>query len=253
MFAERFVPRFPIRAARLVDEHERAQPTLARLHQREGFVTLVERAEAAGEQRQRVGMADERELAREKIFEGDELLVLRDHGIGRLFPRQPDVRAEAALRPRALVARLHDAAARARDDHEARVRDLAREFHGLLILDLIRLRAGRAEDGDLARGRIRLEQFEGVAQLAHRGLDHAHVAAVLNVGEQFQRALDEVRDEVGIVPAALERDEFVNAPAQLGISGRPFQFLHGRERSGARGGRNGGGVGCGRNQAATSE
>ena len=38
-------------------------------------------------------------------------------GIGRLFPRQADVRAETPLRPAPFVARLHDAGTGTGDDH----------------------------------------------------------------------------------------------------------------------------------------
>ena len=42
--------------------------------------------------------------------------------------------------------------------------------------------------------RIGGKEPEGVAQLAKRGLNHAHVAAVLHVREQLQRVLDNIGD-----------------------------------------------------------
>ena len=100
------------------------------------LVTFIERAEAAGEQHNRVRVADENEFAGEKIFEGDELLVLGDDRVGALFPRQADVHAETVFRPGAFVAGLHDAGPGAGDDHEAGGGNFFAELAGLLVFGL---------------------------------------------------------------------------------------------------------------------
>ena len=87
---------------------------LAGLDQRERLERLVERAEAAGEEREPVGLLHERELAGEEVAEvhelrvaGEELLVVASNGSRMLTPN-------ALLRPRALDAGLHDPGAGAR-------------------------------------------------------------------------------------------------------------------------------------------
>ena len=149
-------------------------------------------------------------------------------GIGALFPRQADVHAETVFGPGAFVPGLHDARSGAGDDHEAGFHNLAPEIHGLLIFHLVRLRPGRAENGDLADVRIRREEAEGVAQFAQRGLDHPHVAGLLHVGQQFERVFDDVGDLVFVVAAAFEGDEFLDAALQFQIgggSGRLFPLI----------------------------
>ena len=133
-------------------------------------------------------------------------------GIGALLPRQADVRAKAVFQSRAFVAGVHDAAARAGDDHEPGFGNLAAEFDRLLVFHLGRLRARGAEDGHLALVRVGRKELEGVAQFAQRGLDDAHVAAVLDVGQQFERVFHDVLHRVGIVSAALVGDQFLDAP-----------------------------------------
>src|SRR5262249_17800277 len=112
MLADMLVPRLPISPARTIDQDQRHQLDLARLHERERLVTLVHRTEAAGEQRDGVRMPDEYEFAREKVFERDQLFVFADDRVGALFPGQSDVGAETLFKSRAFVSGLHDAAAR---------------------------------------------------------------------------------------------------------------------------------------------
>ena len=129
---------------------------------------------------------------------------------------------KAVFRPGAFVSGLHDARPGAGDDHEAGLRNLAPEIHGLLVFQLVRLRPGGAENRDLADARIRREQPEGVAQFAQRGLDDAHVAGVLHVGQQLERVFDDVGDLGFVVAAAFEFDEFPNPPFQFRVGGRFF-------------------------------
>ena len=91
----------------------------------------------------------------------------------------------------------------ARDDHPLCVGHLACELRGQEVLRFVGLGAGRTEDGDLALGRVRREEPERVPQFAHRALDQLDVAAVLDVFEQFDRVVDNVGDQIGVVPTAL--------------------------------------------------
>ena len=75
---------------------------------------------------------------------------------------------------------------------------------------------------------IRREQPERVAQFPQRGLDDAHVAGVLHVGQQFQRVFDDVGDFGFVVAAAFELDEFLDALFQFQVGGGlrvAFSFL----------------------------
>ena len=109
---------------------------------------FVERAEAAGEGRDRAGLAQEGELAGEEVAEGDELRVVADDFVGVLLEGQHDVEAEAFFRARALLRRAHDAVARAGDGHEAGLGHEAGEFGRAGEGGGGRPRAGRAEDAD---------------------------------------------------------------------------------------------------------
>jgi hypothetical protein len=109
---------------------------------------------------------DEDELAGEEVFEGDELLVFGDDGVGGLFPREADVDAEAVFGGGAFVAGLHDAGAGAGDDHVAGLDDLGAELDGLFVFDVVGLGAGGAEDGDLALLVIGRKDAEGVTEFA---------------------------------------------------------------------------------------
>ena len=82
MFADVFVPRFPIRATGSIHQDERHETALAGLHQSERFEAFVHRAEAAGEKDDGVGVANEDQFAREEVFERDELLVFVDDRVG---------------------------------------------------------------------------------------------------------------------------------------------------------------------------
>ena len=70
-----FLPVAPVAAAGRVHEHHRQHLALAGLDQRERLEALVVRAEAAREQRDRVRVLDEGELAAEEVPEVDELRV----------------------------------------------------------------------------------------------------------------------------------------------------------------------------------
>jgi hypothetical protein len=54
--------------------------------------------------------------------------------------------------------------------------------------------------------------LNAVAQLAHRRLDHAHVAARLDVVEQFEGIFNDVDHEVGVVTASLILNQLFDSP-----------------------------------------
>ena len=96
---------------------------------------------------------------------------------------------------------------------------LRAEVGGLLIFQFVGLRARGAEDGDFAFAGVGREEAEGVAQFAQRGLDDAHVAGVLHVGQEFQGVFDDVGDFGFVVAAAFELDQLLNAFRQFGVGG----------------------------------
>jgi hypothetical protein len=66
-------------------------PDLAGLAQRGGLEQLVERAEAAGEDHERARVADEHDLAREEVVEGQRQV---DPAVLELLVRELDVQAD---------------------------------------------------------------------------------------------------------------------------------------------------------------
>src|SRR5262249_23281458 len=107
---------------------------------REDLEELVERAEAAGEDHQRLRQVGEPELAHEEVVEL-EMQALGDIRVGALLERQPDVQADRlpAAFAGAAVGGLHDPGAAARRDDET------------VILRLQRLGPRREQPRELAR------------------------------------------------------------------------------------------------------
>src|SRR5437868_4021392 len=171
-------------------------------------------------------MPDRRQSAREEVLERDELLVVLDDGVGALFPRQADVRAETAFRARALVACLHDPRASPRDDHPARVRDAPRKFNSLLIFLLGRSCPGGAENSDFAGAGPGREQFERVPQFPERRGDDPDVAPSFNIAQQSQPLFDDVGYQILVMSPAFERDQLVDPVPQFQFRWRPIVSIH---------------------------
>ena len=116
----------PVLAA--VEDHEQLLRELLRLRQRQDLEHLVERAEAAGKNHQRLGQVGEPELAHEEVVEL-EVQALGDVAVGPLLERQADVEADAlaAGLVGAAIGGLHDAGPAARADDEAVARFLERQ------------------------------------------------------------------------------------------------------------------------------
>ena len=121
-----------------------------------------------------------------KYLRVTSFLSSRMTGLALCSQGEADVDAEAFLGAGAFVPGLHDARAGAGDDHEPGRRDLAAELDPLLILLPRRLRPGGAEHGYLAHMGVGREELEGETQLPERGLDHPHVATVLDVLQQLE-------------------------------------------------------------------
>ena len=98
-------------------------------------------------------------------------LVVVSNGSSMLTPN-------AFSAPGALDARLHDPGPGAGDDHPVERGHRGGELAGLHVERVVGLRAGRAEDRDLARGAVRREHVEGVAHLLQRGVGDLEIAAV---------------------------------------------------------------------------
>ena len=82
----------------LAEQQDRQRPHLAGLDQRQQLEHLVERAEAAGEHRDRARAQQEVHLAQREIVEL-EAQVRRDVGVRQLLVRQHDVEADRFLAP----------------------------------------------------------------------------------------------------------------------------------------------------------
>src|SRR5262249_53105471 len=146
LLADVILPAAPVIAAGTIDENDRHGHALAGLHERENFEPLVHRSETAGEERDRVTGAHKHQLAREEVFEIDELWIAVDEGIGFLPEWQPNRKAKRWLSPRAAMPGGHDPAASAGDDHPPGGGHHFAEFGGGDVIVVRFLRARRAED-----------------------------------------------------------------------------------------------------------
>ena len=129
------VSRAPVEQPRPVlgaDEDDREVADLAGLDEGQRLEQLVERAEAAGQDHERVGVLHEHRLAREEV---PELHGEVDVGIERLLVGQLDVAADrqAAGLLAAAVGGLHDPRPAAGDDRPAVAGQPAPDVAGLLV------------------------------------------------------------------------------------------------------------------------
>ena len=142
-------PVLPVGAAGHVEEHDRRRLRLAGLEEGEQLEGLVEGAEAAGEQHERVGLLDELELAGEEVAEVDELRIVGDELAGGRLERQADAHAERVVGAGALDPGLHDPGPGAGDHHPVARGHRRGEPAGLVVERVVGLGAGGAEDRDL--------------------------------------------------------------------------------------------------------
>jgi hypothetical protein len=177
------------------------------------------RPETAGEERDRVRLLHEEELAREEVPEADQLLVVADRRVGRLLPRQADVDAEALLTAGAALRRAHDPVARAGDDHPAGARERLRETARLLVLGRARRRARAAEDRDLAHVLPRRKDPQCVADLLQRAVDQLQVAARRLLLQQLYRRDAHLAHQLGVGRRPELRLRLLDQGADRGVDG----------------------------------
>src|SRR4051794_37620567 len=160
-----------------VDQADRELVDLAGLDQRQRLEELVERAEAAGQDDERVRVADEHDLAREEVV---ELERVGDVAVGVLLEGQLDVQADRARAglARAAVGGLHGAGPAPGDDGEAGLAEPPADPAGELVLPRARRRARRAEDRDAAMDPVQRAE-------AHLDLGR-HARDALFVGDEAQ-------------------------------------------------------------------
>ena len=154
LFLDESLPRLPIIAARLVEHYDRQHVVLAGLHERDDFHSLIERAEPAGQQADRVGLFHEHQFAREKVFHVHQLGVAGDDLVGRLLEGEQDVQPHRIFPSRPHVSRLHDAARRARENEPMAGGHCAAELDGHAVGGMIGRRPRRAEHRHLAHAAI---------------------------------------------------------------------------------------------------
>ena len=189
---------------------------LPRLHQRQDFGQLVERAKAARKHHQRARQVRKPELAHEEVVELERQLA-REVGIRPLLVRQPDVEADglAAGLGGAAVGGLHDAAAAAgANDVAVRVRRQALRPGGDQARELAR-RVVVVAERTLGRQPRGAEEHDRVANAL--ALERVHRLEVF--GEDAQRArivaVEELLVLVGDWIARMDRSNSWSAGALL--------------------------------------
>ena len=150
------------------DQDHREVAHLAGLDEGQCLEQLVHRAEAAGQDHERIGVLDEHHLAREEVAEIDAQVHVR---VLPLLVGQLDVAADR--QPTALatapVGGLHDARPAAGDDRVARLGQPAPDGPRQLVLGAVDRGAGRAEHGDRrAHCRHRIEPLDELGEDAQR-------------------------------------------------------------------------------------
>jgi len=156
------------------DEDHREGPDLVGLHEHERLEEFIKRAEPARGDDERVGVADEADLAREEVVEVQrEVEVV----VGRLLERQLDVepdRQRAGVL-RSAVGRLHATGATARDDLHALCPQATADLPRELVVRIAVGHARRSEHRYSARHRA--QRRERVVELG------AYAVEPLDLGE----------------------------------------------------------------------
>jgi len=149
-------------------EHDRELDDLPGLNQRERLPELVHRAEAAGEDDEPAGVANEHDLAGEEVVELERDVAV---GVAALLEGQLDVEADGQRAGvlGAVVGRLHQAGTAAGDDRHAALADDAGGRARELVVRVVRRRARGAEE---ARGRTDVrKRLEAHPKLVADALD----------------------------------------------------------------------------------
>src|SRR5262249_45172710 len=91
IFGQKFHPGLPVIASWPVEHHDRNDPRLARLHQRQHFESFIHRSEAARKKSEGVRFLHEVQFAIEKIIEVNQLRIAFDDRVRLLLERQPNI------------------------------------------------------------------------------------------------------------------------------------------------------------------
>jgi len=196
-------------------QHHRELADLVGLDQRERLPQLVHRPEAAREDHEPAGVADEHDLAYEEVVELERDVAV---GVAALLERQLDVQAH---RQRtgvlgATVGGLHQARAAARDDRHAALSDDARGLAREGVVGVVGLCAGRAEEA--GRGAHARQGVEPHADLFADAV-YAVLVGQRGADRRFLRG-----DDLLVKRAGLARHEAPEARWPALPRGRPPRF-----------------------------
>jgi len=162
------------------------------------FESLVQGAETAWHQHERLGLLDEHQFASEEVLEVDELGISGDIGVCGGLEGQHDVYAERPVPPGALVAGLHDPGACAGDDHPSPVGDGTREVPGQRVFRPALGGPGGSEDCGLADVAVRGEHAERVAHLLEGGIGNLAVQTGDGILGKRQRGRHHLEHHLGV-------------------------------------------------------
>ena len=216
----------PVRPAGHVEQHHGARLRLPRLEQRQQLERLVERAEATGEEHERVGLLDELELPGEEVPEVHELRVAVGEQARRRLERELDRDPERLLGARTLEPGFHDAGARAGDDHPIVRSHLRRERSRLLVERIAGLCARGADDRELPRCPVGRERVERVAHLLERGVGQLQVATVRTVSREAHGGCDNLEHLVGVRRVGYALHDLRDLGVERGVAGSVARELH---------------------------
>ena len=174
----------------------------------------------------------EHEFAGEEVFEGDELRVIGDDGVGALLEGQHDIHAETMLTAGAFLRRSHDAVCAAGDGHVPLFHHSPGELKGQLIVGIVGRRACRSEHADLQSVPVALEYSKGMPQFLQRPI---HDFEVQDIQLRF-REPDHTRENflhergLDVVVRTVEqggelRENLLFGRGRLGAGGGAFHGL----------------------------
>ena len=172
------VPFVPIVAAGGLKAHDRLGIAFAGLGEGQNFKAFIMRPETAGKQGNGVGFFLKDEFAGKEVFERDEFGVIGDRGVRALLEGQHNIDPEAVFASGALLARAHDSVCAPGNDHEPFLDDPTGKLEGHLVVRIIRSRAGRTENADLAPIAIALKDAERMAQFFYGAVDDLEIQDV---------------------------------------------------------------------------
>ena len=172
------VPVVPIVAAWSLEAHDRLRIALASLGEGQNFKAFIMCPEAAGKQGNGVGFFLKDEFTGKEVFERDKFGVIGNCGIRTLLEGQHNIDPEAVFAPGALLACAHDPIGAPGNDHEPFLDDPTGKLEGHLVVWIIRSRASRTEDADLAPTAIAMKDAESMTQFFDGAVDDLEIQDV---------------------------------------------------------------------------